>query len=218
MMKKILNENNQDPTDRISLLCAYLALLPQALCITYATLTIFTREVEIALLFGGQLSCEALNLILKRTIKEHRPATHQGKGYGMPSSHAQFLSFWATSLSLFLLLRHRPRGPHAWSPRHRACLSLVALSLAALTAWSRAYLGYHSPRQVVVGCLAGGVFALFWFRLTSWVRCSGVLEWALGCRVARALRVRDLVVYEDLCQAGWEKWERARAKNGVDVS
>ena len=29
-----------------------------------------------------------------------------GKGYGMPSSHAQFAFFFAVSLSLFLLVRH----------------------------------------------------------------------------------------------------------------
>ncbi len=33
-----------------------------------------------------------------------------GKGYGMPSSHAQFITFFSVSVSLFLLLRHRPNN------------------------------------------------------------------------------------------------------------
>jgi len=32
-----------------------------------------TREVEILLMFAGQMGCEALNFLLKRLIKEERP-------------------------------------------------------------------------------------------------------------------------------------------------
>ena len=62
-----------------------------------------TREAEIALALAGQLACEALNFALKRLIKEERPRRIHGKGYGMPSSHAQFVAFWSVSLALFLL-------------------------------------------------------------------------------------------------------------------
>lgn len=33
---------------------------------------------------------------------------HLGKGYGMPSSHAQFCGYFAASVVLFLLFRHSP--------------------------------------------------------------------------------------------------------------
>lgn len=64
---------SQNPNDPIAHACAFLALVPQALCITYATLIWSTREAEVALMFAGQLACEALNWILKRTIREERP-------------------------------------------------------------------------------------------------------------------------------------------------
>ena len=71
----------QNPHDRISYICAWLALVPQALCITYTTLMFSSREVEVILMFAGQMACEALNWILKRIIKEERPhsecAQHQ---------------------------------------------------------------------------------------------------------------------------------------------
>lgn len=59
--------------DLVSYLSAYLALVPQALMITYVALIWSTREIEILLMFAGQMGCEALNWILKRWIKEERP-------------------------------------------------------------------------------------------------------------------------------------------------
>ncbi|KAK9439427.1 uncharacterized protein G6M90_00g097060 [Metarhizium brunneum] len=214
-----------DPEDPVSLLCAYLALLPQALCIVYTTLILSTREVEIALMFAGQLGCEALNFLVKRLIKEERPRKIHGKGYGMPSSHAQFVAFWSVSLALFLLVRHRPHPqpqPHgtsnsdsaspsqnrAWSMLERVGLSLLAAAVAAATAWSRIYLNYHTPRQVIVGSVAGVLIALGWFAVTALARQTGLLAWGLELPIAKLLRVRDLIVSEDVCQAGWEKWER----------
>ncbi|KAK2602246.1 hypothetical protein N8I77_008795 [Diaporthe amygdali] len=254
-----------DPNDNISYLCAWLALVPQALCIVYVTLIWSTREAEVALMFAGQMACEAVNFVLKRLIKEERPMRiHKtGKGYGMPSSHAQFVAFWAVAMSLFLLARHspswtdhgyRPRsaagGPptngqqgggvrgsgssrqgssssrvartsswgqewvmvesyahRPWSYAERAVAAVFVLGVAALVAWSRVYLGYHTVNQVLVGCLAGALSAVAWYAVTAVVRSTGLLAWALESPVARGLRVRDLVVSEDLCQAGWEKWE-----------
>ncbi|CAG9943265.1 unnamed protein product [Clonostachys rosea f. rosea IK726] len=158
-----------DPQDPISLFCAYLALLPQALCVVYATLIWSTREVEIGLTFAGQLACEALNFALKRLIKEERPAAMHGKGYGMPSSHAQFVAFWSVSLGLFLLVRHKP----------------------SKAVDSRAPSSAHTP----------------WY--TGWLR------WGLETPIARAFRLRDLVVEEDPCQSGWEKWEERRVTSDL---
>lgn len=207
-----------DPDDPISLFCAYLALLPQALCIVYATLILSTREVEVLFMFAGQMGCEALNFLLKRLIKEERPRKIHGKGYGMPSSHAQFVAFWSVSLALFLLLRHKPSADRQtqahgrpWSLLERMAISVAAGGVAAATAWSRTYLNYHTPRQVIVGSAAGVIIALAWFAVTSLFRHTGFLAWCLELPPVRALRVRDLMVSEDMCQAGWEKWEILRA-------
>ncbi|KAG7288869.1 hypothetical protein NEMBOFW57_005228 [Staphylotrichum longicolle] len=280
-----------NPSDPLSTLSAFLSLLPQALCVVYATLLWSTREAEVLLMFLGQLACEAVNFVLKRLIKEERPAMGArfgngsngqsggvpvGKGYGMPSSHAQFAVFWAVALSLFLMVRHRPLGPEqittrdaaardgggekragggggggggggnaapapaptpaladvprayrqgglraanasieAYSHRHwtlaqRGVVSAGALLVAGLVAWSRVYLGYHTVRQVLAGCAAGAGCAAAWFAVTYLMRETGMLAWALELPVARWFRVRDLVVVEDLCQAGWEKWEERR--------
>ena len=230
-------------------------------------------------MFLGQLACEAVNFVLKRLIKEERPVRGRfdgngnnvavGKGYGMPSSHAQFAVFWAVAVGLFLMVRHRPLGPEQittrdaaaaagavgdggkkkadgagkgavmpaladvprayrrgglraanasieayshthWTLAQRGVVSAGALLVAGLVAWSRVYLGYHTVRQVLAGCAAGAGCAAAWFAVTYVMRETGMLAWALELPVARWLRVRDLVVVEDLCQAGWEKWEVRR--------
>jgi hypothetical protein len=84
---KLTNNPSQNPNDPIAHACAFLALVPQALCITYATLIWSTREAEVGLMFAGQMACEALNWLLKRTIREKRP--HRMSIYNL-SSFDQF--------------------------------------------------------------------------------------------------------------------------------
>ena len=147
-----------------------------------------------------------------------------GKGYGMPSSHAQFLAYFSISLSLFLLIRHNPPTPPKSSPSsqplpyshrplnllQRSLLSVLILALAASVALSRIYLNYHTPTQVSAGCIAGGVCAIAWFGATEWARREGWLDVALDSPVARMGRLRDLVVEEDLAESGWNVWEERR--------
>lgn len=106
---------------------------------------------------------------------------------------------------------HRP-----WSLLERSLVSLLVLVVAAAVAWSRVYLGYHTVNQVLAGSLAGTLSAAAWYGVTAVVRETGLLAWALASPVARGLRVRDLVVSEDLAQAGWEKWEDRKGGAGGD--
>lgn len=63
----------QNPEDPLSFLSAWLALIPQALCVVYVTMIWTSREMEVVLMFVGQMGCEALNFALKRIIREERP-------------------------------------------------------------------------------------------------------------------------------------------------
>ena len=149
-----------------------------------------------------------------------------GKGYGMPSSHAQFLAYFSISLSLFLLIRHNPPTPPKSSPSsqplpyshrplnflQRSLLSLLTLALAASVALSRIYLSYHTPTQVSVGCTVGVVCAIAWFGATEWARREGWVDVGLDSWVGRMGRWRDLVVEEDLAESGWSVWEERRKR------
>lgn len=157
-----------------------------------------------------------VNFALKRLIKEERPRRIHGKGYGMPSSHAQFVTYWSVFVALFLLFRHVPanksKSSRPWSLFQRLVVCAFCGLLAAATGWSRVYLEYHTSKQVVVGSAVGAACAVGWFVVIAVARQTGWLDWALDQPVSRLLRVRDLAVEEDMCQAGWEKWEAKKTK------
>lgn len=159
-------------------------------------------------------------------------------GYGMPSSHAQFAGFWALTITLFLLVRYESKKKSATTyaasemaggaaaaakPWHkctsmslfeRIAASIAAFIIAFLIAWSRVYLHYHTPRQVLVGFAAGLFVGAGWFGVTELARYTGLLNWGLQLPLARYLRFRDLMLEEDPLQAGWERWQaRIAAKN-----
>ncbi|KAL8838717.1 MAG: hypothetical protein Q9170_002019 [Blastenia crenularia] len=198
-----------DASDPVAYLCAWLALVPQILSVVYATLVWSSREVEVINMFVGQMGCEALNFLLKRLIKGERPPRIRAKGYGMPSSHAQFVAFFSIYLTLFLLLRHSPHPSDTHTPttfNQRVALSVLSLVFAATVCASRIYLSYHTVNQVLVGCSAGAGIALAWFALTALARQSGWIHWVLDREEVASLRIRDLVVEEDLAESGWERW------------
>ena len=135
----------------------------------------------------------------------------------MPSSHAQFVAFFAVYLTLFLIFRHAPNSANQ-SILFRMVASLGITLGASAVAVSRIYLTYHTVRQVLAGCAVGAVFALFWFTFTGLLRSYGWIDWALEHSIVRLLRIRDLVVSEDLAEAGWQRWEAQhkirRSENG----
>ena len=183
------------------------------------------------------MACEAVNWCLKRWIKEERPrgrtrfnyslrtqdlheAEMHGKGYGMPSSHAQFVTFFSITLTFFLLFRHAPHPTETHTPFtffQRLILSVLALASAAAVASSRIYLNYHTPKQVLVGCAAGAIFAVVWFLFTTYLRRAGWIEWGLETYIARLFRVRDLVIQEDLVDSGWARWEERRRRKRTEL-
>ena len=144
-----------------------------------------------------------------------------GKGYGMPSSHSQFVAFFSLSLSLFLLFRHQTTHHTSYRPStflERLSVAILASVCAILVAASRIYLSYHTPKQVWVGFGAGLSFAMVWFLVTTYLRTAGWIDWALDLDLSRMLRFRDLILTEDLQDAGWGRWEDRRARNSRSTS
>ncbi|KAI9496339.1 hypothetical protein BDB00DRAFT_758666 [Zychaea mexicana] len=83
-----------DPRDKIAYWLAYITLSPLAILVFYASVIVSRREVAGILMLAGQLCNEGLNAVLKEYLQIARPHAHLGTGYGMPSSHAQFVCIY----------------------------------------------------------------------------------------------------------------------------
>jgi dolichyldiphosphatase len=61
------------PHDLFGELLAYITLAPLAILVFYASVIVARREVSGILFLAGQLSCEALNALLKEYLQISRP-------------------------------------------------------------------------------------------------------------------------------------------------
>jgi len=156
-------------SSHVSLLMALITLSPILLMASYAVLAVFTRELTIIDMWAGQLLCEAFNWVIKRSVKEERPPGSVGNGYGFPSSHSQYMAYFATFLILHLHFRHRFVSTGNWFVDKLFRLSLHAafISWAGTVAYSRYYLSYHSAVQVLWGISIGIVFGAAFYTMTE---------------------------------------------------
>lgn len=155
-------------------LLALVTLSPIFLLCSYVTIILLRRELTFINALIGQLACEGLNWALKRFIKQPRPTGNLGAGYGMPSSHSQFLGFFAA----FFLLHFYLNRPPLLKPRtlinsmrrfeHALAMVLIA-SISVLTCYSRHHLHYHTPLQIIIGLSIGLAFGATYYYFTEYL-------------------------------------------------
>jgi len=176
---------------RFHLFLAYASLFPILQLYTYNILIFYTRELTICNVYMGQLLNEFFNLALKKTIKQPRPTKVLGGGYGMPSSHAQFVAYLATFIILHLERRVRLVGDptNLYKRLYQGVVTVGAL----LVGYSRIELGYHTPYQVSVGLTLGVIFGCLYFVVTEEVLRSRypVRQWILESQLGRWTLLRD---------------------------
>ncbi|KAL0076061.1 phosphatidic acid phosphatase type 2/haloperoxidase [Phycomyces blakesleeanus] len=189
--------------DKIAYAFAYITLLPLAILIFYASVIVSRRELAGIFMLAGQLLNEGLNAVLKEYLKMHRPHGHLGTGYGMPSSHAQFIWFFAVYGSLYL-----KKAIHLDNSVWKVLVSFGMFGLAILVSVSRIYLGYHTSGQVAVGASIGSIFGILWYCLVEHViRPSGLVELILRQRFAKLVYLRDLRSVDNVAKLEYQQWE-----------
>ena len=154
--------------DRVGQLLAYLSLLPMHIVFAMACFVVIRRELHTMTFFSGLLGNEAFNYVLKQIIKEPRPlraGQHVLVKYGMPSSHSQFMGFFASYALCYLFLVARPE-------RREDCImrliyAVIVVVAAVFVCYSRIYLFYHTIQQVCVGVSLGTVVGLAWHVVTE---------------------------------------------------
>ncbi|KAF9431992.1 hypothetical protein BGZ76_011440 [Entomortierella beljakovae] len=120
--------------DLISKLLAYVTLTPLCIICGYVAVVLTSRDLKPLVMFAGQLANELLNLALKHLVKQARPTEYLGDGYGMPSSHSQFMAYFATYM-LILMYRSGIESVVEAFVTHSLCTATVIWSL--LVVYSR---------------------------------------------------------------------------------
>ncbi|XP_019852040.1 PREDICTED: dolichyldiphosphatase 1-like [Amphimedon queenslandica] len=159
--------------DRVGYLLAWSSLFPIFILISFLTLVAIRRDLFTVFFFTGLLLNESLNMFLKYTIKEPRPNSDISSAvlrveYGMPSSHAQFMAFFATFVTLLLFVR-ATLSEDIKDLLYKVIVSVGAWGGAILCAISRVYLGYHTISQTIYGNLVGVLSALIWFSIVHFL-------------------------------------------------
>jgi len=144
-------------------------LSPILLMGCYAALSVYTRELLIINMWAGQLCCEGFNLFLKRIFKEERPLTSHGGGYGFPSSHSQFMGYFAGFLITHFITRHHfpSYGSRLVDTARTIVLIGGIMTWAAAVCYSRFYLTYHTPKQIFWGVSIGVVLGISHYVVTE---------------------------------------------------
>lgn len=104
----------------------------------------------------GSVSNSALSVALKRILNQERPVATLRSDPGMPSSHAQSISF-ISAFTLFSLIE--------WLGTNELSLFLTTLilALASYFTWLRVSQKLHTPSQVVVGAIVGSLYSTLWY-------------------------------------------------------
>ncbi|GAM26010.1 hypothetical protein SAMD00019534_091850, partial [Acytostelium subglobosum LB1] len=187
-----------DMNDPQGLIWAYITLIPLIIVVSVATLVIFKRDLRTGSLLGGLLVSEAINYVLKKSIKEGRP-THiqqlRKKSYGMPSDHAQFMFFFALLVTMFMVKNKTKICKHI-----KRVLIVVLFTLALAVAYSRVHLGYHTDRQVAYGSVIGMTLAMIWYGVTEYIFVPFIFPLLADSPIGRYFYLRDTTLIPNLMQ------------------
>ncbi|XP_019871737.2 dolichyldiphosphatase 1-like [Aethina tumida] len=179
--------------DLIGKFMAFISLAPFGIGAGFVALILFRRDLHTITFFIGTLCSEVLNYCIKHTVCEERPLRrdHQYVEYGMPSSHSQFVWFFATYVIYFVFIRlHHLNNNTIIENVSKFLIISSSVVMALLVSISRIYLHYHTIAQVLCGALVGVLFATVWFALTYLV-FTPLFPQVVTWRISEILLLRD---------------------------
>ncbi|CAM8964636.1 hypothetical protein QQ045_003880 [Rhodiola kirilowii] len=149
--------------DQLGHFLAWVSLIPVFISLGgFLSHFLFRRELQGMFFALGLLISQFVNELIKKSVQQARPETcillEMCDSHGWPSSHSQFMLFFAVYFSLMTW-----RGIGLGSGRTKWVFDFLNWSLAVLTMYSRVYLGYHTVAQVFAGASLGIVLGASWF-------------------------------------------------------
>lgn len=151
----------------------------------FGVLILWRHDPEALWAAAGSVINAGLSTVLKKILNQERPVANLRSDPGMPSSHAQSISY-AVMFAILSLLQWL--GLNGFT----AALSGLFIALGSYFSWLRVSQQLHTISQVIVGALLGTSFSILWFwswesivqkAFTSyvWVRIIVVLGAAVFC-------------------------------------
>lgn len=170
-----------------------------------------SRDLHYVTLFAAGGVNAVLSKVLKRTFRQPRPSAMcdllgNCDDYGLPSSHAQIVTF-SFALTLALCLRSFRSAKRL--ERHKLIFEVTALGLASvLTGYARVRLGYHSVFQVLLGAAVGFTFALMVDQVLAYSAATA------GKKIQRSSLAKALGLQNSLWPAYFpDKRQRAKLRH-----
>ena len=197
--------------DVIGLALAASSLIPLFIVVTAVTTIFIRRDIHSIAFFAGLAINYVSNACLKFYMAEERPRVISGRShfnrYGMPSTHAQFMTYVAAYQCLFVLFRlsHKGGSLLEWLWKVTWCAGNLAVAVTVI--YGRVYLYYHTVEQVVYGAAFGSLYAVAWFAVTHWVLSPALFPYLASTRAAEFFLLRDLT---DIPHVVWFEYVNAR--------
>ncbi|KAF6134695.1 hypothetical protein GIB67_002096 [Kingdonia uniflora] len=201
--------------DSLGHFLAWVSLIPVFISLGgFASHFIFRRDLQGMFFYIGLIISQFLNELIKTSVQQSRPETcillDSCDSHGWPSSHSQYMFFFAV---YFTLLTYKGIGLSG--VRQKCVVGFVPWPFAVLTMWSRVYLGYHSVAQVFAGALLGVVLGGVWF----WVVNGLIVCWfpmIEESTFGRKFYIKDSSHIENVMKFEYDNARAARKKCSQD--
>jgi dolichyldiphosphatase len=198
-----------DPADLFAPLFAFLTFSPFLIGFAQLTAVIGRRDFHSALLLAGLLMGTIISSGLKEIIKQPRPPNSFKLGYGMPSDHAQFMTFlFFYTWLMRRLYKHNENKPiyinfTELGVSSRLCsflnsmfdrVQMPLLFIFCLSViYSRLYFSVHTIQQLAAGTALGAINSFIFVQFLHSRHSSGLLfiDYFLSSSLARALYLKD---------------------------
>ncbi|XP_037024239.1 dolichyldiphosphatase 1-like [Bradysia coprophila] len=187
--------------DLFGKLLAWISLAPLGLGAGFIALILFRRDLHTIIFFLGTILNEIFNKILKNWIQEPRPIERLNLSdqYGMPSSHSQFIWFFSTYSTLFILFRlhHINNNALPFERAGRILVLVTCWTMTTLVCISRVYLLYHTIGQVIVGAILGILTGTSYFMFVHIV-LTPFLPYVVSWKISEYLLLRDTTLIPNI--------------------
>lgn len=172
------------------------SFLPVFIYLSILVASIIKKNTRGFYILANILIQQVITAVLKMYIAQKRPEGACSSSFGYPSGHSGF----ATAMTTWLILEVLCFDPYAEFKQSRfyRWSRNAFLVFAPWIPISRHFLNYHTPEQIIVGCLVGNITTILFFMLAFGSSCKNYE--AIVEKVMSRYRMRDAYVHQsDAC-------------------